>query len=161
MDLLKNRKDKLTLAELKKAELEDKSYNLGLEVGYNKHSEIGWVKENLVKLETLSKSLGLGDVISAQYLYGKQQGALAREKGLKIDAFQKAAHNEGTSATIDLIAAPEKEVDTGFRDHSSNDELFASVDRPKFLSTPECTSLIKAIDRPTIMDGFKPLRLKK
>ncbi|MCD4807995.1 MAG: hypothetical protein K8R13_10605 [Methanococcoides sp.] len=161
MDLLKNRKDKLTLAELKKAELEDKSYNLGLEVGYNKHSEIGWVKENLVKLETLSKSLGLGDVISAQYLYGKQQGALAREKGLKIDAFQKAEQNEGTSATIDLIAGPKKEFDTGFRDHSSNDELFGYVDRHKFLSTPECTSLTKAIDRPTSMDGFKPLRLKK
>jgi len=161
MDLLKNSKNKLTLAELKKAELENKSYNLGLEVGYNKHSEIGWVKENLVKLENFSKSLGLGDVISAQYFYGKKEGALAREKGLKIDAFQKAGQNEGTSVTIDLIAGPEKEFDTGFRNHTSNDELFAPVGRPKFLSSPECTSLTKAIDRPTNMDGFKPLRPKK
>ncbi|NPE30753.1 hypothetical protein HNV12_22930 [Methanococcoides sp. SA1] len=161
MDLLKNRKDKLTLAELKKAELEDKSYNLGLEVGYNKHSEIGWVNENLVKLKTFSENFGLGDVISAQYHYGKQEGAIAREKGLKIDAFQKAERNEGTSVTIDLIPGPEKEIDTGFRDNSSNDELFAPVDRPKFLSTPECTSLTKALDRPTNMDGFKPLRPKK
>ncbi|MDA0524722.1 hypothetical protein [Methanococcoides alaskense] len=161
MDLLKNSKNKLTLAELKKAELEAKSFNLGLEVGYNKHSEIGWVKENLVKLENLSKSLGLGDVISAQYLYGKLEGALAREKGLKIDAFQKAEQNEGTSVTIDLIAGPEKEVDTGFRNHTSKDELFAPVGRPKFLSSPECTSLTKAIDRPTSMDGFKPLRPRK
>lgn len=161
MDFLKKSKDKLTLAELKKAELEDKSFNLGLEVGYNKHSEIGWVKENLVKLKTLSENLGLGDVISAQYLYGKQEGAIAREKGLKIDAFQKAEQNEGTSVTIDLIAGPEKEFDTGYRDHASNDKLFAPIDRPKFLSTPECTSLTKAIDRPTNMDGFKPLRPRK
>lgn len=154
-------KDKLTLAEVKRAELEKKAFDLGIEVGYNKHSEIGWVKENLIKLETLSKSLGLGDVITDHYLSGKQQGATAREKGLKLDALQKVEQDPSSSVEVEPFLKSKKEFDTGRSDDVSNDLVFAPVDRPKFLGAPECTSLTKAIDRPTNLDGFKPLNPRK
>ena len=163
MDLFNKNKDKPTLAELKRAEVEKKAFDLGLEVGYHKHSEIGWVKENIVKLESQARSLGLGDIVSDKYLQGKEEGSLAREKGLKIGSGISSLKKD---EEVDLsekpvFKKPEKESSVEQTEYAGNDAVFAPVNRPELLNNPSCTSLTRAVDRPTNLDGFKPLMPKK
>lgn len=163
MDLYKKNKDKPTLAELKRAEVEKKAFELGFEVGYHKHSEIGWVKENIVKLESFANNLGLGDIVSEKYIQGKGEGGIAREKGLKIGSVISALKKEeGYSLSEELaFKKPEEKTPEGYKDYAGNDAIFAPVKRPEFLEYPSCTSLTKAVERPANLDGFKPLMPKK
>ncbi|KGK98513.1 hypothetical protein LI82_12535 [Methanococcoides methylutens] len=163
MDLFKKNKDKPTLAEMKRVEIEKKAFELGLEVGYHKHSEIGWVKENIVKLETLANSLGLGDIVSEKYIQGKGEGGLAREKGLNIGSVTSALKKEEgySSADEPAFKKPEEKTPEGYKDYAGNDAIFAPVDRPELLTSPSCISLTKAVERPANLDGFKPLMPKK
>lgn len=163
MNLSRNNKDKPTLAELKRAEVEKKAFDLGFEVGYHKHSEIGWVKENIVKLESQARSLGLGDIVSGKYLQGKEEGILAREKGLKIDSGVSSLKKdeEVDLSEEPLFRKPEKERSVGYTQYAGNDNVFAPVDRPELLENPSCTSLTRAVERPTNLDGFRPLIPKK
>ncbi|WP_135606548.1 hypothetical protein [Methanococcoides sp. NM1] len=163
MDLSNKNKDKPTLAELKRAEVEKKAFELGFEVGYHKHSEIGWVKENFVKLESLANSLGLGDIVSDKYIQGKGEGGIAREKGLNIGSVTSAMKKEGEYSLSEELAfkKPKEEAPEGYKDYAGNDAIFAPVGRPKFLENPSCTSLAKAVERPANLDGFKPLMPKK
>lgn len=163
MDPFKKNKDKPTLAELKRAEVEKKAFELGFEVGYHKHSEIGWVQENIAKLESLASSLGLGDIVSGKYVQGKSEGSLAREKGLKIGSVTSALKKDEDSPLSEepVFRTPEKEVSGGYKEYAGNDAVFAPVDHPALLESPSCTSLTKAVERPANLDGFKPLIPKK
>ncbi|WP_135610201.1 hypothetical protein [Methanococcoides sp. AM1] len=163
MDLFKKNKDKPTLAEMKREEVEKKAFELGFEVGYHKHSEIGWVKENFVKLESLANSLGLGNIVSDKYVQGKGEGGLAREKGLNIGSVTSALKKEEDLSLSEelLFKKPKEEASVGYREYAGNDAIFAPVDRPELLDSPSCTSLTKAVERPANLDGFKPLMPRK
>jgi hypothetical protein len=162
MDLFKKNKDKPTLAELKRAEVEKKAFELGFEVGYHKHSEIGWVNENILKLENQASSLGLGDIVSGKYVEGKTEGALAREKGLNIASSTFAMKKDEEVALYEEpLFRKHVPEDSGYTEYSGNDTVFAPVERPELLETPSCTSLTRAVERPTNLDGFKPLIPKK
>ncbi|WP_440953079.1 hypothetical protein [Methanococcoides sp. FTZ1] len=162
MDLFKENKDKPTLAELKRAEVEKKAFELGFEVGYHKHSEIGWVKENIVKLESQASSLGLGDIVSGKYAQGKTRGSLAREKGLKIGSGTPSLKKDEAPDLSEALFSKSKEAEiSGYTEYVVNDTVFAPLDRPELLGSPSCTSLTRAVKRPTSLDGFRPLMPKK
>ncbi|MEL4306416.1 hypothetical protein [Methanococcoides sp. LMO-2] len=162
MNLSRNNKDKPTLAELKRAEVEKKAFELGFEVGYHKHSEIGWVKESIVKLESQVSSLGLGDIVSDKYVQGKEEGSLAREKGLKIAPGTSVFKKEEPAVLVEpVFGKPEEKTSDEHTEYVKNETVFAPVNRPELLDNPSCTSLTKAVERPTNLDGFKPLMPKK
>ncbi|WP_445475157.1 hypothetical protein ACT9XH_12545 [Methanococcoides methylutens] len=163
MDIFKKNEEKPTLAELKRAEVEKKAFELGFEVGYHKHSEIGWVKENIVKLENLTISLGLGDIVTGKYIQGKDEGNLAREKGLKIASAISAPNKEEAYPLSEelVFKGLKEESSSGYKEYLWNDAVFPLLSRPECLEYPSCISLPKSFERPKNVDGFKPLMPKK
>ncbi|MEA1985774.1 MAG: hypothetical protein U9N13_09025 [Euryarchaeota archaeon] len=156
LDGFKKDRKKVVIDESKKAEIIEKAYELGFEVGYHKHSEIGWVKESYSKLDALSRDSGMGDLAYTNYKKGKEEGILSREKGLTVGSAQASGVSRPDTPSTPYEQVTEKEI--GFkREQVYQDRIDAPVKKPELLDLPAVTSLTKAIDRPSNMDGFKLL----
>ncbi|MHC1576604.1 MAG: hypothetical protein ACXQTE_04555 [Methanosarcinaceae archaeon] len=161
LDGFKKNKNEVVIDESKKAEIIKKAYELGFEVGYHKHSEIGWVKINYSKLDDLSKKSGLEDLAYTNYEKGKEEGILSREKGLTIGS-QTSAPSDSETLSIPYERVTEKKIGSVFkREQVNQDRVDAPVKQPELLDLPAATSLTKAIDRPSNINGFKPLMRHK
>ncbi|MCD4703829.1 MAG: hypothetical protein K8R64_05995 [Methanosarcinaceae archaeon] len=157
LDGFKKNKNEVVFDKSKKAEIIKKAYELGFEVGYHKHSEIGWVKINYSKLDDLSKNSGLGDLAYTNYKKGKEEGILSREKGLTIGS-QTSGSSDSAPLSIPYEQVTEEKIGSGFkREQVNQDRVDAPVKQPELLDLPAATSLTKAIDRPSNINGFKPL----
>ncbi len=156
-------REKKGSAVTQQEQLLKEAYELGFEVGYRRHSEIGWVRESFLKLQSMSKELSLGNSVSLQYQNGKQEGIVSREKGLKIDVSADASLSRDKTDSAVFFSGPVKK-DTfvsGFRSPSFENIVSAPVEKPRVIDIPQCTSLGNIIARPSNIKGFRPLFLGK
>ncbi len=152
-------KDYKDSATMKQEKLLKEAYELGFEVGYHRHSEIGWVRENFLKLQSTSKEFSMGNSVSLQYQKGKQEGVVAREKGLKIDSSTEVSRPCNKNDR-DVVFNPSVKKDTfksGFQSPSFDNTITSPVGKPIIMDLPVCTSLGKVIKRPSNIKGFRPL----
>ncbi|WP_135389672.1 hypothetical protein [Methanolobus halotolerans] len=143
-------------------ELIKSSCNLGFEVGYHKHSELGWVSEQYSMLEELAKESGLGKLVSENYKKGKEDGAKAKERDVNASLSRKDAQKQKnrSDATHDNTIEEDigRSIEAGYQSQRSiDDNTIVAIQQPAMTDLPGSTSRTKAIDRPSQIKGFKQL----
>jgi hypothetical protein len=160
-------KKKEEQAQLTRSEIDElvkSSYKLGFEVGYHKHSELGWVSEQYSMLEDLARESGLGKLVMQNYRDGKEYGFKARERDLKIDNSKRSS--EKRSERMNLLSDPAEynlkhSIEAGYKSQRTADENTAGlIQQPSITDLPGSTSRTAAIDRPSQIKGFKALTPK-
>ncbi|MDY0386415.1 MAG: hypothetical protein RBT65_04660 [Methanolobus sp.] len=165
--IFKKKEEKKTLPEENKFQLADASYNLGFEVGYYRHSEIGWVQEKLSQIYNFAEEYGLKDFVKEQYNGGKEEGSKLKERDTKSGISRKSASNELEQASVILTERMKKDhtssnVDSGYK--RSNLAFSGSSDmirQPGLVDLPENVERPKSIDRPSFLNGARHLTPKK
>ncbi|MCS3923935.1 hypothetical protein [Methanosalsum natronophilum] len=145
-----------------KKELEDlkkNAYSLGFEVGYHKHSEIGWVKADLNQLYKHVHTNSHEKIIRNNYNNGKQQGLVSRERDLAKGLFNTSSKvtNKSTNEQINVSNQFESLEDNNIT--NSFGLGYCITNKPYMLNLPKRTSLAKIIQKPSQIDGFKLLNL--
>lgn len=135
----------------KHAELVDQIYQLGYEVGYNNHSEIGWVLRDKSRLLNEAQKQ-LIDSPENYYNEGKTKGKLSREKGIG------GAGNSGNN-----IIPPTKIISSKKNDSvDDNDDIERTphLPRNKISELPQMVKKIRVTEIPEFLKGLKHLRRK-
>lgn len=162
MRLFKKAEATRKLSDSEKAELEKRAYDLGFEVGYHKHSELGWVSERYAALESVAKEAGLLELVSENYRKGKETGIKNREKDMKLGLSKKTKEKErhATEALYEM-SSPEKDrlhLGSGFRACQENKEFQHIMLRyPSVTELPSLTEMSGAVERPQMISGFRLL----
>lgn len=133
-----------------KEQLINKIYELGFEVGYKNHSEIGWVLREYNKLISEAQTLGIQSPEN-YYNEGKVKGRSNRDKGIG-EYSGKIAQDAGTDRPAepgdDKHNLPEEENANRFLGKPSPDRLPGLVEK------------ISMIEIPKFLYGFKLFRNK-
>jgi len=153
---------KRKLSDSERAELEKRAYDLGFEVGYHKHSELGWVSERYTALESVAKEAGLLELVSENYKRGKETGTKSRERDMKL-GLSKKEKNKGKHASDTFYAISSDEKDrihlrSGFTAFEENKEhIYSILQHPSITEMPSVTEIPRAVERPQMINGFKLL----
>lgn len=166
MRLFKKVETKRKLSDSEKAELEKRAYDLGFEVGYHKHSELGWVSERYAALESVAKDAGLLEIVSENYKRGKEAGAKNRERNMKLGLSKKESdQGKHASGSLSNISSEEKDrihVRSGFKSfQDDNEQLYGMLQHPGITDLPSLTEIPRAVERPQMINGFRLLLPKE
>jgi hypothetical protein len=156
----KEEKTQLTDAEV--AELTKNAYDLGFEVGYHKHSELGWVSERYSMLEDLAKTAGFHTLVKERYTTGKNDGLKSKERDMHAGLSKKESEKERQESKVvcdtNISYNSNDTMDSGYESSVVTDKCIAGmILQPSLMNMPESTSRTKVIDRPSQLRGFKPL----
>lgn len=162
MRLFKKADAKRKLSDSEKAELEKRAYELGFEVGYHKHSELGWVSERYAALESVAKEAGLLELVSENYRKGKETGTKNRERDMKLSLSKKTKEKERHAAqALYDISSQEKNhlhLRSGFTTfQESNKYQHTMLRYPSVTELPSLTEMSGAVERPQMINGFRLL----
>jgi len=161
-------KKKRAITDSEKSELIKRTYELGFEVGYHKHSELGRVTERYSIFNAFAREYGLEDVVRSNYLKGKEEGARSKERDIHGGLGKKQAKKEMDKPKVSLhLSIPvskktddktEDKTKNSFRNHQTKDERnYSPTKQPTMIDLPQVTSLVTSIERPSQIEGFKPL----
>lgn len=165
--IFKKKEEKKTLPEEGKAQLADASRSLGFEVGYHRHSEIGWVQEKLSQIYKFAEEYELRDFVKEQYNGGKEEGSKLKERDTKSGLFRESASYEVEQPSVISTDRVKKDrtssnIYSGYK--RSNVVFSGSSDmirQPGLVDLPENVERPKSIDRPSFLDGARHLTPKK
>ena len=158
---------KKTISESEKSEVAKEAYKLGFEVGYHKHSEIGWVSERFSHLNKFASERDLHEFVDAYYNRGRDDGVKSKERDIHSGLSKKGIVKEEECAETSheqVISQIELEqaFEPGFKSvHTTDEHNYSPTQQPTMLDMPEVTSVTKSIKRPTLVDGFKPLKPRR
>ena len=127
----------------------NKLYELGFEVGYKNHSEVGWVLREYNKLVNEAANLGI-QAPENYYNEGKIKGRTSRDKGIG-ESSGKMAQDTGASRTSEAETNPDRE-DEG--------EADGYLKKPLFEDFPRMVKKISMIEVPKLLYGFKHTQRK-
>lgn len=164
--IFKKQGSKKALPDDGKAQLADASRRLGFEVGYHRHSEIGWVQEKLTQLYSFAEEYDLRDFVKENYNFGKEEGARNKDRDTK-SGLSKAAPAEKIKAPPEItIERPKQDnssrVKSGYK--SPSIEIASSsgmILQPDMVELPENIERTRSIERPSFLDGARHLTPKK
>jgi len=123
-------------AEDKVRLLIDKIYNLGFEVGYRNHSEIGWVLREYTRL--MEEALNIGIQLPENYYNnGKIKGKASRDRGIE-ESSEKGALKVSTDHV------PDMKIDA--------ESITAEPDEPNFLRKPSLSDSPPLVERVSMVD---------
>ncbi|VVB88108.1 Uncharacterised protein [uncultured archaeon] len=129
-----------------KEQLINKIYELGFEVGYKNHSEIGWVLREYNQLISEAQKLGI-PMPENYYNNGKIKGRSNRDKGITESSGKKVQQEAGTSRTPGAAADLDAPRDEGEEDNF--------LKRPSFGDIPRLVKKINMVELPRFLHGFK------
>lgn len=131
----------------KHTELIDKIYQLGYEVGYNNHSEIGWVLRERTTLLLDAQKLHI-DSPDKYYDEGKTKGKLSREKGVVGTGTTGNKNN----SSIKVAVTKKKDKPNDDREHES------PLPRNELSELPKMVNKSTVTEMPEFLKGFKRSR---
>ena len=164
--LFKKEREILQISAKDKAKLAEAAKNLGYDVGYHRHSEIGWVQESLSRLDEFSAQYDLKDFARKQYGIGKDEGSKSKDRDTK-SGFSKAYNKEDeekNSFNLELSDANIQASKVNSRYRNTSYELSnssAPIQQPSMVSMPESVEFPRAVERPSILEGSKHLLPRK
>ena len=156
---------KKTISESERSEVAKEAYKLGFEVGYHKHSKIGWVSERFSHLDTFASERGLEEFVEAYYSRGRDDGVKSKERdihsGLSKKGIKEEKQSESPKERV-IQEKPEITFEQGFKStRELDDHMYSPAKQPTMMDMPQATSVTKSISRPTLVDGFKPLKPRR
>ena len=158
---------KKTISESERSEVAKEAYKLGFEVGYHKHSELGWVTERFSHLDKFASERGLHEFVHTYYDRGRVDGVKSKERDIHSGLSKKGAEKEETRAEVLKVETAvhekiEPAFEPGFKPTRTTDEHnYSPIQQPTMMDMPEVTSVTKSIKRPTMVDGFKSLKPRR
>ena len=156
---------KKTISESERSEVAKEAYKLGFEVGYHKHSELGWVTERFSHLDKFASERGLEEFVHAYYDRGRTDGVKSKERDIHSGLSKKGIGKEEKRVEFSKERAvqekPEIAFEPGFKTTRTDDHNYSPTQQPTMMDIPQVTSVTKSISRPTLVDGFKPLKPKR
>ena len=167
VSLFKKEEKKKTINESERSEVAKEAYKLGFEVGYHKHSELGWVTERFSHLDKFASERGLHEFVHAYYDKGRVDGVKSKERDIHSGLSKKGIEKEKERVEVSKegIVAQEKfeaAFKSGFKARYTTDEHnYSPTQQPTMMDMPEVTSVTRSIKRPTLVDGFKPLKPRR
>ncbi len=153
--IFRKRDEKKSISDDEKDRLIKKAYELGFEVGYHRHSEIGWVNQSLVTLYNFSREYGLEEIVRDSYHGGKKKGSAIRERDLKKD-LSPTRVSQYENIHVSGIINPSG-ISSGYSKQHKTIHSKSPVNRPTMMNLPENTSIVGMIQRPSQIKGFFPL----
>lgn len=126
-------------------------YELGFEVGYKNHSEIGWVLREYNALMKDALNMGIKSPEN-YYNEGKIKGRSSRDwviEGQKSPEKQNMAVKNGN--------VPDTESDFNLAEDIGDHNI---LKKPSLNKLPDLIKKIRATEIPKLLDGFKPSRRK-
>ncbi|SFM72908.1 hypothetical protein [Methanolobus profundi] len=164
--IFKRSEDKKILPEDGKVQLADASRRLGFEVGYHRHSEIGWVQEKLTQIYKFADEYDLRDFVKDHYSLGKEEGSKAKDRDTKTGISKvtgKEKPEKPSTITVERLKqdAPVyngsgyKKLDTTYSGSSD------MTRQPTLVDLPNNVERAKVIERPSFLEGAKHLTPKK
>jgi len=157
---------KKTITESERSDVAKEAYKLGFEVGYHKHSELGWVTESFSHLDKFASERGLKDFVYVYYDKGRVDGVKSKERDIHSGLSKKGIEKEEklvefSKKEIVVHEKPELIFEPGFKTHHTTDEHnYSPTQQPTMMDMPEVISVVRSINRPTMVNGFKPLKLR-
>jgi hypothetical protein len=166
--LFKKEKHSKVISEADRAHLAEVSRKLGFEVGYHRHSEIGWVQEQLSRLYSFAEEYDLRDFARDSYLSGKEEGAKAKERDTK-SGLRGSGIDSATEPERSVIVPVERPVtSTSFSRKESYkaqrqtiEASSAAIQQPTMVDLPESVQLPKSVEMPSMLEGSKHLLPRK
>ena len=166
VSLFKKNEKKKTINESERSEVAKEAYKLGFEVGYHKHSELGWVTERFSHLDKFASERGLHEFVHAYYDKGRVDGVKSKERDIHSGLSKKGIVKEEERAELSkervINEKPETAFEPGFKPtRTIDDHNYSPTQQPTMMDIPQATSVTKSINRPTLVDGFKPLKPRR
>ena len=168
--LFKREKESKQISEEERNHLAEVSYRLGYEVGYHRHSEIGWVQEQLNKLYGFAEEYDLKDFARENYIRGKDEGSKSKERDTKSGLYRgmskenKVEPDASSGFTVERSlnqASYSKDI-SGFSTlRTSLESSSGAIQQPTLTDLPDNVQLTKAVERPSVIEGSKHLLPKK
>jgi len=158
---------KKTISESERSEIAKEAYKLGFEVGYHKHSELGWVTERFSHLDKFASERGLEEFVKAYYSRGRDDGVRSKERDIHSGLSKKGIKKQEERAEISHEQVfsqiePEQAFEPGFKSvHTTDEHNYSPTQQPTMIDIPQVTSVTKSIKRPTLVDGFKSLKPRR
>lgn len=170
VSFFKKGKQSKVISEADKAHLAKVSHELGFEVGYHRHSEIGWVQEQLSTIYGFADEHDQRDFARENYLRGKEEGSRAKDRdtksGLKGSGPDSKTDGKPFTVSMERPAAPAtlasfSRSDSGYRvQRTSVEASSAAIQQPTMVELPENVQLTKAVELPSMLEGSKNLPKK-
>ena len=133
--------------EKERAELIKKIYELGFEVGFKSHSEIGWVLREYNTLMENARKLGIKSP-EIYYQDAKIKGKTNKDKGDEVKSPEKAAD------LVKKVNVSEIKID---HDEIEEFGILHSQRKPGLNDFPDLVKQAGNTEMPGLIDGFKPL----
>jgi hypothetical protein len=151
-----------------KVQLADASRRLGFEVGYHRHSEIGWVRDKLTQLYNFADQYELHDFVKEHYDYGKEEGAKTKDRDTKSGLSRMSGGKVEPEAPPNFTVERNKNENTGSNiksGYNNADYSFSGssdmTSQPRLVDLPDNIERAKVVDRPSFLNGAKHLTPKK
>lgn len=164
--IFKKTEKKKILPEDGKVQLAEASRRLGFEVGYHRHSEIGWVQEKLSQIYKFADEYDLRDFVKKNYDFGKEEGSKEKARDTKTGLSRGIGSSEAEQPPSVSIEETKIEhsplMGSGYKKFDTN--LSGSSDvtlQPSLVDLPDNIERTKSIERPALLDGIKHLTPKK
>jgi len=132
--------------EKEKAELIKKIYELGFEVGFKNHSEIGWVLREYNTLVEHAKKLGIKSP-EIHYHDGKVNGKKSRDKGTDNPKAPEKADLVKKVNVSEIKIEPDETEKLG---------VLHSQRKPGLNEFPDLVKQAGNTEMPGLLGGFKP-----
>ncbi|MDY6966295.1 MAG: hypothetical protein SVM80_10075 [Halobacteriota archaeon] len=169
------------MSAAQKKELIKKAYNLGKEVGYHKHFEMGWVLDKYNEMNDIAVEYGFEEQIKRYYEKGKEDGSLRRRVDVGVGMSKKIEPPPKIKEEEKKIATEPKEEEKRREPYASvkvnKEEIVKPIDKrgrvkyvepaytqtkkPDMISSPKFVERTESIDLPTFLEAFKLLKRTK
>ena len=138
---------------LGKEEILENIYKLGFEVGYFRHSEVGWVIRKYNELDDLAKANAKSIDVEEYYQTAKQEGREKRQKEI-AKGFSKKPE-KSSSEPHEKVEITSAQTDIESTDTKFSGKSVGPVDFNSPVKKPEIGSKPGAIKKPTVLNAPK------
>ena len=139
-----------------KDEILESIHQLGFEVGYFHHSEVGWVGRKYKELDDLAKANAKNIDVEGCYKAAKQEGREKRQKDIAKGLSKKSEIS--SSEPHEKVEITSAQTDTESTDTKLSGKSAGPVDFNSPVEKPEIESKPGAIKKPTVLNAPKFLR---
>ncbi|MCD6207930.1 MAG: hypothetical protein J7J06_08090 [Methanosarcinales archaeon] len=139
--LFKKTKGPKPISDSLMSELVGEIHKLGHDVGYHRHTEVGWVSVEYGRLIETASIYGVEETIRRYYAQGKKEGAERRKHEHLTQGGTVAVEEQALIPAVVRLSPAHR-----------------MIARPEATSAPQNIDRPKMVDRPKALDGFAPVK---
>jgi len=139
--LFKRTKGPKPISDSLMSELVSEIHKLGHDVGYHRHTEVGWVSVEYDRLIETASIYGVEETLRRHYAQGKKEGTERRKHEHLTQGMTVAAKESASTPTVKRSSPAHR-----------------MITQPEAINKPQNIDRPKMVDRPKALDGLAPVR---